>query len=173
MKRLFAIIILVIVAITACSKNSSTDTKAHWESSIYHEADELTDTPSYYTTTYVDDNRSVDIESYSEGSELFVTINDNIFDYDGCFVDITIGFYKDCTLIDRKTVSVYVSSREPNNMFISDDCLVDRILFHLINVGDVRIVAPLYQGREDFDITLPMNPNFKLLKRALTKSATK
>lgn len=167
MKKLFTLILVTIIAITACSTNS-TNTKSYWESSVYHEADELTDTPSYYTTTYVDDNGSVDCESYNEGTDLIVTIDDNIFDYDGCFVNITIGFYKDCTLIDHKTASVYVSSREPNIMFISDDCLVDRILFHLINVGDVRIVAPLYRGREDFDITLPMNHHIKLLKQVST-----
>ena len=158
---------MAIVAITVCS----IDAKAQWEPSVYYKDDELKEgMHSFYATTYTDDNGSFDCHSNSNENTLFVKPANGVFDY-GKFTDniennvkteFVIDFYKDSTLLEHKTVSLLVSE---DGVIISNDeakGLPDKILNHLINVGDIRIIAPLSSGGV-FDITIPMNPDIKLL----------
>ena len=90
----------------------------------------------------------------------------------------SIDFYKDGKLIGCENVTAYAKSfssaficAENNNL---TDKLIDKILYHLMNVGDIRIQI-LVRPRKDLavpmiDITIPMNPDIKLFKQlSITK----
>lgn len=168
MKKLFAIIFAAIVAITVCS----IDAKAQWMSSVYSEADELKGTSSSYMTIYTNDAGMFVCLSNNKDNILTVATANGIFDYDSYNnVKMIIGFYKDGALIDRMTVSAPVPKRSANHALIlnyTSDGLPDKILNHLMNVGDVRIIARKFR-EGDFDITIPMNSNIKLLKQVSTE----
>lgn len=185
MRKLFALIILAIVAINACSRNAktftnaysthvetsaavSTDISTQWCSPVYYEADELKGTPSSYMTMYIGDNGSFNCSSSNKENTLFMMTSNSFFDYNSDhYIKLIVGFYKDGALLTRNTVSAFVSSSNPKGALISSNSIVDKILYHLINVGDIRIIAPLYRGG-DFDITIPMNSDIKLLKQVST-----
>lgn len=170
MKKLFAIIFATVIVVTVFSP----DAKAQWNSSVYFEADELKGTPSSYMTMYTDDSGTFVCLSNSNENILSVTTATSIFNYDNYHnVKIVIGFYKDGALLKRKTVSAFVSKGGGNRALISSygaKGLPDKILNHLINVGDVRIIAPLFRGG-DFDITISMNPDIKLLKQVSSEES--
>lgn len=167
MKKLFTLILMAIVAVTACS----IDAKAQWMSSVYSEADELKGTSSSYMTIYTDDAEMFVCLSSNKDNILTVATANGIFDYDSYNnVKMIIGFYKDGALVDRMTVSAHVPKRNASHALIlnyASDGLPDKILNHLINVGDVRIITHKFRGG-DFDITIPMNPDIKLLKQVST-----
>lgn len=167
MKKLFTFILVTIVTITACT----IDAKAQWEPSVCYKEDELKDgISSFYSTTYTDDNGSFDCHTNSNENTIFVKPANGVFDY-GKFTDniennvkteFVIDFYKDITLLERKTVSLPVSEYGAIISNYNAKGLPDKILNHLINVGDVHIIAPLSSGGV-FAITIPMNPDIKLL----------
>ena len=172
MKKLFTIIFATVIAVATFSP----DAKAQWASSVYFEADELKGTPSSYMTTYTDDAGMFVCISNDKENILSVTTAKGIFDYDSYQnVKLTIGFYKDGALINRKTALAFVSTRSANHALMSDygsKGIIDKILNHLINVGDVRIIAHKFRGG-DFDIKLPMNPDLKLLKQVSSGKSAK
>lgn len=185
MKKLFTLILVAIIAITACSRNAetsanvcstnaetsaavSTDVSTQWCSPVYYEADELKGTSSSYMTMYIGDNGSFDCSSNNKENTLFMMTSNSFFDYNSNhYIKLIVGFYKDDTLISRKIVSAFVSTSNPKGALINNSSIVDKILYHLMNVGDIRIVAPLYR-EGDFDLTIPMNPDIKLLKQVST-----
>lgn len=115
MKKLFTIILMAIVAITACS----IDAKAQWISSVYSEADELKGTSSSYMTVYTDDAGMFVRLSNNKENTLLVKTANGIFDYDSYTnVKMIIGFYKDGALVDRMTVSATVPKRNASNALI-------------------------------------------------------
>ena len=134
----------------------------------HHKADELRGTKEFYSNVYNDGGDY--FKCYNDGSGndyVMIGADMGIFDYENYeyiysdykYMYATIGFYKNGHLIERASFRFNLYSGDFDFAYSSDgDELSTKIINHLKNVGDVRIIAPKYSG-PDFDITIPMNPN--------------
>lgn len=75
------------------------------------------------------------------------------------YVDVTIGFYKGETLVDKVKVMFSVNDSY-NAAYCYRRGLNRRIIEHIKTKGDVRLFAPKYTG-DDYDVKLPMNPDIR------------
>ena len=134
----------------------------------HHKADELRGTKEYYSNVYNDGGDY--FKCYNDGSGrdyIMIGADMGIFDYENYkyfysdykYMYATIGFYKNGNLIERASFRFNLYRGDFDFAYSGDgDKLSTKIINHLKNVGDVRIIAPKYSG-PDFDITIPMNPN--------------
>lgn len=154
MKKFF---ILCLMALVVCVNVNAQNV---WEVD-YHQADELKGTKGYYSNFYVDTNGNYFV-CWSNDTDVKIGTRRGIFDYSGNYVSVMVGFYKDTTLIEKETTYFYVPNGDSNTAYTSYKCpnLGNKIINHLKNVGNVRIIANKYSGA-DFDIVIPMNPNLK------------
>lgn len=127
----------------------------------YHQADELKGTEGYYSNFYVDTNGNYFV-CWSNDTDVKIGARKGIFDYSDNYVFVIVGFYKDTTLIEKETTYFYVPNGDSDTAYTSYKCpnLGNKIINHLKNVGNVRIIARKYSGA-DFDMVIPMNPNLK------------
>jgi hypothetical protein len=127
----------------------------------YHQADELKGIEGYYSNFYVDTNGNYFV-CWSNDTDVKIGTRGGIFDYSDNYVFVIVGFYKDTTLTEKETTYFYVPDGDSNTAYTSYKCpnLGNKIINHLKNVGNVRIIACKYSGA-DFDIVIPMNPNLK------------
>lgn len=160
MKKFFA---LILMSLAVCVNANA----GFWYTN-HHKADELIGTKEYYSNVYYDGGDY--FKCYNNGSGrdyIMIGADMGIFDYedykyiysDYKYMYATIGFYKNGHLIERASFRFNLYRGDYDFAYSGDnDKLSTKIINHLKNVGDVRIIAPKYSG-PDFDITIPMNPD--------------
>lgn len=154
MKKIFILCLMAFVmGVNANAQN--------WEID-YHQADDLKGTEGYYSNYYSDTNGNYFV-CWSNDTDVKIGTRRGIFDYDDNYVFVIIGFYENGSLIEKETSYFYVPRGDSNTAFTSiykSPNLGTKIINHLKNVGNVRIIARKYSGA-DFDIVIPMNSNLK------------
>lgn len=155
MKKFF---ILCLMTLVVCVNVNAQNV---WEVN-YHQADELKGTKGYYSNFYVDTNGNYFV-CWSNATYVKIGTSSGIFNYNSDnFVSVIVGFYKDTTLIEKKTTYFYVPDGDSSTAYLrysyKSRNLSNKIINHLKNVGNVRIIANKYSGA-NFDIVIPMNPN--------------
>ena len=157
MKKFITIIFATIVAMMTFSINAN----AQWGTPNYHKGDELKGTSAYYSNIYQGDCGY--FVCWSNDTDVKIGANRGIFDYDDNYVFVIVGFYEGDKLIEKVTTRFYVPNGDSNTAYSSEyktKGLGEKIINHIKNVGNVRIIASKYSGA-DFDLTIPMNPNIK------------
>lgn len=132
----------------------------NWEIN-YHQADELKGTEGYYSNYYRVTNGNYFV-CWSNETDVKIGTRQGIFDYDDNYVFVIVGFYENGSLVKKETSYFYVPRGDSDTAYTSykSPKLGAKIINHLKNVGNVRIIAPKYSGG-DFDIVIPMNSNLK------------
>lgn len=149
---IFTICLLALAAVNAA---------AQWKTS-FHEADELKDTPEYYSNLYVAESGNAFV-CWNNDSNVKIVTDRGIFDYDDNYVYVIVGFYENGKMTDKVTTKFFVPDGASSTAYSSDfKCpgLGERIKDHLKNTGSVRILASKYSGA-DFDITIPKYSELK------------
>lgn len=160
MKKIFA---LILMSLAVCVNANA----GFWYTN-HHKADELRGTKEYYSNVYNDGGDYFKCYNDGTGNDyVMIGADTGIFDYENYkyfysdykYMYATIGFYKNGHLIERASFRFNLYSGDFDFAYSGDgNKLSTKIINHLKNVGDVRIIAPKYSG-PDFDITIPMNPN--------------
>lgn len=134
---------------------------AQWNEPSYYPGDDLKGTTEYYANVYrCSDGYFV---CWSNDSDIKIGTNIGIFDYQDSYVSVIIGFYEGDNLKEKIETRFYVPRGNSGTAYTSryvSKGLGIKIINHLQNVGNVRIIAPRY-GKLDFDITIPMNTALK------------
>jgi hypothetical protein len=153
MKKIF---ILCLMALVMCVNANA----QNWEVD-YHQADDLKGTEGYYSNYYRDTNGNYFV-CWSNDTDVKIGAHRGIFDYDDNYVFVIIGFYQNGSLIEKETSYFYVPRGDSDTAYTNykSPNLGAKIINHLRNVGNVRIIARKYSGA-DFDIVIPMNSNLK------------
>lgn len=158
MKKFITIIFTAIVTMVAFSINAN----AQWITE-YYEGDELKGTSSHYANGYFGDCGHFTCSSTN--TKILIATDRGIFDYNSNrynsdhYVSVTVGFYEKNILVEKVETRFYVPNGNSDTAISSKD-LGEKIINHLKNVGNVRIIASKYSGA-DFDLTIPMNPDIK------------
>ena len=120
----------------------------------YVPVDELTGDGGNYINIYADEECFFGFRSDLD----VVTISTfkGIFDYEDGRISVLIGYYKDGVLIEKETKYFLMGNKSDMAACRGKSKIVN----HLKNVGDIRIVTDRYD-RSNFDLTIPMNPNLK------------
>ena len=150
-------IVFILMAFVMCVNAKA----QNWEVD-YHQADELKGTEGYYSNFYMDTNGNYFV-CWSNDTNVKIGTSRGIFDYNDNYVFVIIGFYKNDSLIEKETSYFYVPRGDSDTAFTSNyrsPNLGTKIINHLKNVGNVRIIACKYSGA-DMDMVVPMNPNLK------------
>ena len=130
---------------------------AQWDISL-NNGDELLNIPAHYFHIYHDNiNGAASIAFKSNDDSFLVTPIKGIFDYnqdDLC--KVIIGFYEN----DKLTNKIETNFTVVNNGKIAGTFgeTGQKIIMHLKNKGDVRIILPKYNS-SNIDIRIPMNKN--------------
>lgn len=128
----------------------------------YHEGDELKGIEEYYSNYYSDKNGDYFV-CWNNSDVVKIGTENGIFDcrlssygYSAQYsVYVIVGFYKDGELIKKETAHFDVP-RDKFSVAFSSRKIGKKIIKHLKETGDVRIIASKY-GKSDFDILIPMN----------------
>ena len=121
----------------------------------YIPVDELTGDGGNYLNVY--ENGEGFFGFRSDLDLVTISTHKGIFDYEyDRIISVIIGYYKDGVLIEKETKNFLVGSKSDTAFCRGKSKLVN----HLKNVGDVRIVAERY-NRSNFDLTIPMNHGLK------------
>lgn len=135
-----------------------------WEI-IYSEGDELKDIEECYANYYSDKNGDYFVCFDNSNAVLIGTENDifdcllNLDDYKTYITYVIVGFYKDGELFKKETTRFY-AKHDDFSVVASSPKIGKKIIKHLKETGDVRIIACKY-GKTYFDILLPMNKDLK------------
>lgn len=136
--------------------------QSQW-SITYNEADELKETEACYVNSFITENGDAFIcQNNHEGVRIYT--NKGIFHTFNNFVQLTIGFYVDNKLIEKKEVWLFVPSGQANIAYSNrykQKKIGKKIKEHLKTSGDIRIIAKRYSD-PDFDIIIPKNPEIKI-----------
>lgn len=177
-------IVFIITAIILAVGTSFT-TKAQWKYT-YHDADELVGNEGYYSNLYLDEEGNAFI-SWNNDKDIKIIANDGIFDYEThyehyswgeCdafeYTFVIVGFYTNDKLTEKMNAYLRVQDDNSKVAYTSDsfcrimgvpstlECigLGEKIINHIKNVGDVRIIATKYGGYK-MDLRIPHNPQLK------------
>ena len=147
MKKFF---ILCLMAFMVCM---SANAQSEWIVE-YVPVDELTGDGGNYLNIYADEECFYGFRS--DLDVITISTFKSIFDYEDGRLSVLIGYYKDGVLIEKETKS-FLIGKKSDTAFCRGK---SKIVNHLKNVGDIRIVTERYD-RSNFDLTIPMNPNLK------------
>lgn len=142
--------ILCLMAFVICVNANAQNV---WEVD-YVPVDELTSDGGYYFYYY---------ENEELNSLFFATKHDFVvistfkgwFDYEDNRISVLIGYYQDGTLIEKET-KYFIKGNSDSAMLIGKSKIVN----HLRNVGDIRIVTKQH-NYYNFDLTIPMFPRLE------------
>ena len=148
MKKFFVLFLMAFVMCVSANAQSG------WVVE-YIPVDELTGDGGNYLNVY--ENGEGFFGFRSDLNLVTISTYKGIFDYGNSrTISVIIGYYKDGVLIEKETKTFLVGSKSDTAFCRGKSKLVN----HLKNVGDVRIVAERY-NRSNFDLTIPMNHGLK------------
>ena len=137
MKKIFTLIlVLFTMCVTANGQNGN------WKTTV-----EESFTYSNTEGTFVWENNT----------HIKIGTHNGNFDFKNDSVFAMVSFYnKEGELMEYEYTYLYAKNEEYNIAYITPN-LGDKIINHLSNVGNVRIIISKY-NEKDFDLTIPMNP---------------
>ena len=165
MKKSFYAIIAAFVTIVSLSTscNESTQKRGCWVCG-YCEVDELTNSGGYYYNDFYMANGEYfscvgEAITIHTNNEIYGYYRDRRYDYDllnDVYATVIVGFYEDKKLKEKVTKEFYIGFDGLHSVTLVDEELSKKILSHLKDVGNVRIIL---EGRYGCitDITLSMS----------------